>query len=132
MASDDSWTFTTRAPTQSGCPCSIWAATARPLSLWAWVAYATWCSRISGFGSPIGSITFAGMALGHVDVGRMIRVLEGAVKRNGGSAYLNPFYTSSQKQSQSGQATVTFSATVDLGPAAFSGRFQRPGQTGGR
>jgi hypothetical protein len=31
MASDDSWTFTTRAPSQSGCPCSIWAATARPL-----------------------------------------------------------------------------------------------------
>jgi Domain of unknown function (DUF4082)/Bacterial Ig-like domain/Bacterial Ig domain/Purple acid Phosphatase, N-terminal domain len=31
MSSDDSWTFTTRAPTQSGCPCSIWAASARPL-----------------------------------------------------------------------------------------------------
>ena len=31
------------------------ASTARPLSLWAWVAYATWCSRISGLGSPIGS-----------------------------------------------------------------------------
>ena len=85
-----------------------------------------------GFGSPVGSITFSGMALGHVDVGRMIRVLDGAVKRNGGSVYLNPYYTSSQKQSQSGQRTVTFSATVDLGPAAFSGRFQRPGQTGGR
>ena len=31
MSSDDSWTFTTRAPTQSGCPCTIWPATARPL-----------------------------------------------------------------------------------------------------
>ena len=31
MSNDDSWTFTTRAPTSSGCPCSIWAATARPL-----------------------------------------------------------------------------------------------------
>ena len=31
MSSDDSWTFTTRAPTQSGCPCSIWAPSARPL-----------------------------------------------------------------------------------------------------
>ena len=30
------------------------APTARPVSLWAWVAYATWCSRISAFGSPIG------------------------------------------------------------------------------
>jgi hypothetical protein len=31
MSIDDSWTFTTRAPTQSGCPCSIWAPSARPL-----------------------------------------------------------------------------------------------------
>jgi hypothetical protein len=31
MSSDDSWTFTTRAATQSGCPCSIWASSARPL-----------------------------------------------------------------------------------------------------
>jgi Tfp pilus assembly protein PilN len=85
-----------------------------------------------GFGSPIGSITLSGMALGHVDVGRVIRTLDGAVKRNGGSVYQNPYYTSSQEQNQSGQRTVTFTATVDLGPAAYSGRFQRPGQTGGR
>jgi Tfp pilus assembly protein PilN len=85
-----------------------------------------------GFGSPVGTITFSGMALGHVDVGRVVRVLDGAVKRNGGSVYLNPYYTSSQKQAQGGQTTVTFSASVDLGPAAFSGRFQRPGATGGR
>jgi hypothetical protein len=85
-----------------------------------------------GFGSPVGTITFSGMALGHVDVGGVVRVLDGAVKRNGGSVYLNPYYTSSQKQAQGGQATVTFSASVDLGPAAFSGRFQRPGGTGGR
>jgi hypothetical protein len=85
-----------------------------------------------GFGSPVGTITFSGMALGHVDVGKVVRVLDGAVKRNGGSVYLNPYYTSSQKQAGSGQTTVTFSATVDLGPAAYSGRFQRPGGTGGR
>jgi type II secretory pathway pseudopilin PulG len=85
-----------------------------------------------GYGSPVGSINFSGAALGHVDVGRMIKTLDGAVKRNGGSVYLNPYFTSSQKQSQGGQTTVTFVATVDLGPAAFSGRFQRPGQTGGR
>jgi Tfp pilus assembly protein PilN len=85
-----------------------------------------------GYGSPIGSITFSGTALGHVDVGRLVRTLDGAVKRNGGSVYQNPYFTSSQEQTQSGQRTVTFSATVDLGPAAFSGRFQRPGQTGGR
>jgi hypothetical protein len=85
-----------------------------------------------GFGSPIGTITFSGTALGHVDVGKVVRVLDGGVKRNGGSVYLNPYYTSSQKQVGSAQTTVTFSASVDLGPAAFSGRFQRPGGTGGR
>jgi hypothetical protein len=85
-----------------------------------------------GFGSPVGTITFSGMALGHVDVGNVVKVLDGAVKRNGGSVYLNPYYTSSLKEAQASQATVTFSATVDLGPAAYSGRFQRPGGTGGR
>ena len=30
LASDDSWTFTTRAASGSGCPCSIWAPSARP------------------------------------------------------------------------------------------------------
>jgi hypothetical protein len=62
----------------------------------------------------------------------VVRVLDGAVKRNGGSVYMNPYYTSSQKQAQGAQTTVTFLASVDLGPAAFSGRFQRPGGAGGR
>ena len=30
LAADDSWTFTTRAATLSGCPCSIWASSATP------------------------------------------------------------------------------------------------------
>ena len=30
LASDDTWTFTTRAPSQSGCPCSIWPSSAVP------------------------------------------------------------------------------------------------------
>ena len=30
LAADDSWTFTTRAATQFGCPCSIWAPSATP------------------------------------------------------------------------------------------------------
>jgi len=85
-----------------------------------------------GFGSPVGTITFAGAGLGHIDVGKLVKVLDGAVKRNGGSVYLNPYYTSSQKQAGSGQATVTFSASVDLSQAAYSGRFQRPSGTGGR
>ena len=85
-----------------------------------------------GFGSPVGTITFSGMALGHVDVGKVVKVLDGGVKRNGGPVYLNPYYTSSQKQVGGAQTTVTFAASVDLGPAAYSGRFQRPGATGGR
>ena len=31
MTADDTWTFTTRTPTSSGCPCTIWPPTARPL-----------------------------------------------------------------------------------------------------
>src|SRR5918997_4971602 len=30
LAADETWTFTTRAASGSGCPCSIWAPTARP------------------------------------------------------------------------------------------------------
>jgi hypothetical protein len=30
LATDDAWTFMTRAVTSSGCPCSIWAPSARP------------------------------------------------------------------------------------------------------
>ncbi len=85
-----------------------------------------------GFGSPVGTVTFSGMALGHVDVGKLVKVLDGGVRRNGGPVYLNPYYTSSQKQAGTAQATVTFAASVDFGPAAYSGRFQRPGGTGGR
>jgi len=86
-----------------------------------------------GYGSPVASIAFSGTAFGHVDVGRVVRALDGTVKRNGQAVYLNPFFTSSQRQSQSGQRPpVTFSASVDLGPAALSGRFQRPGEPGGR
>ena len=30
LAADDGWTFTTGAPSQSGCPCSIWSSSATP------------------------------------------------------------------------------------------------------
>ncbi len=30
LAADDSWTFTTRVPSQFGCPCSIWSSSATP------------------------------------------------------------------------------------------------------
>jgi hypothetical protein len=41
--------------------------------------------------------------------------------------YLNPYFSSAQKGDKSGQTTVTFSASVDLSNAAYSGRFQPAG-----
>jgi hypothetical protein len=38
--------------------------------------------------------------------------------------YLNPYFTTSQKGGDDGQETVTFTATVDLSSAAYSGRYQ--------
>jgi Tfp pilus assembly protein PilN len=96
-------------------------------------AAATAIPGAPGSGSPVASITLSGTALGHVDVGALIRTLNGTVKRNRQPVYLNPFFTTSQRQAESGQQrTVSFAATVDIGQAAYSGRFQRPGQAGGR
>jgi hypothetical protein len=41
--------------------------------------------------------------------------------------YTNPYFTTSQKDDEAGQATVTFNATVDLSSAAYSGRYQAAG-----
>jgi hypothetical protein len=80
-----------------------------------------------GAGSPVASITFAGAGLEHVDVGGFLRALANGPRRNGQPVYLNPYFTTSSKGADGGQATVTFSATVDLSTAAFSGRFQPAG-----
>jgi hypothetical protein len=82
-----------------------------------------------GAGSPIATITFAGSGLEHVDVGGFLRALARGPKKGGHQVYLNPYFTTSQKADENGQATVTFSATVDLSSAAFSGRFQPAGGT---
>jgi hypothetical protein len=97
-----------QAPAQSG------AATATPGS--------------PGAGAPVANITFAGSGLGHVDVGGFLRALARGPKKGGQPVYLNPYFTSSQKASATGQTTVTFNATVDLSTAAYSGRYQT--QTG--
>jgi hypothetical protein len=81
-----------------------------------------------GAGSPVASITFAGAGLEHVDVGGFLRALARGPKKGGQQMYLNPYFTSSQKGGENGQSKVTFSATVDLSDAAYSGRFQ-PGGT---
>jgi hypothetical protein len=84
-----------------------------------------------GAGSPVASITFTGSGLEHVDVGGFMRALATGPKKRGSRVYLNPYFTASQKGGEKGgETTVTFSATVDLSQAAFSGRFQSAGQQG--
>ncbi|HYN16535.1 MAG TPA: hypothetical protein VEY96_00445, partial [Actinomycetes bacterium] len=80
-----------------------------------------------GAGSPVASITFGGAGLEHVDVGGFLRALARGPKKGGQQVYLNPYFTTSQKADEAGQDTVTFSATVDLSTAAYSGRFQPAG-----
>ena len=77
-----------------------------------------------GAGSPVATITFGGAGLEHVDVGGFLRALARGPKKGGQQVYLNPYFTTSQKKDDNGQQTVTFSATVDLSSAAYSGRFQ--------
>jgi hypothetical protein len=60
-----------------------------------------------------------------------MRALAAGPKKRGARVYLNPYFTASQKDDEEGgETTVTFSATVDLSQAAFSGRFQPAGQQG--
>jgi hypothetical protein len=76
----------------------------------------------------VATITFSGSGFGHVDVGRFMRALARGPRNHGQPVYLNPYFTSSQKQSASaGTPTVTFTASVDLSSAAYSGRFQPEG-----
>ena len=80
-----------------------------------------------GAGSPVATIAFGGAGLEHVDVGGFLRALARGPKKGGQRVYLNPYFTTSQKKDDNGQVTVTFSATVDLSGAAYSGRFQPAG-----
>jgi hypothetical protein len=80
-----------------------------------------------GAGSPVASITFAGAGLEHVDVGGFLRALARGPEKGGQQVYLNPYFTTSDKADDNGQTKVTFSATVDLSSAAYSGRYQPAG-----
>jgi hypothetical protein len=75
----------------------------------------------------VATISFGGAGLEHVDVGGFLRALARGPRKGGQQVYLNPYFTTSQKADENGQATVTFSATVDLSSAAYSGRFQPAG-----
>jgi hypothetical protein len=90
-------------------------------------AAATTTPGSPGAGSPVGSITFAGAGLEHVDVGGFLRALARGPKKGGQQVYLNPYFTTAQKGDEGGQTMVTFSASVDLSNAAYSGRFQPAG-----
>jgi hypothetical protein len=83
-----------------------------------------------GAGSPVASVTFAGVGIGHVDVGGFVRTLASGPKRDGQRVYINPYFTSSQRGESAETATVTFSASVDLSEGAFSRRFQTDPQMG--
>jgi len=83
-----------------------------------------------GADSPVASLTFAGAGLGHVDVGHFVRTLAGGPSKDGQRVYINPYFTASQRGESAATPTVTFSASVDLSKAAFSGRFQADAQTG--
>ena len=80
-----------------------------------------------GAGSPVANITFAGAGIEHVDVGGFLRALARGPKKGGQQVYLNPYFTTSDKEDENGQTMVTFSATVDLSSAAYSGRYQPAG-----
>jgi Tfp pilus assembly protein PilN len=101
------------------------AGTAAPASTGGGASAATPGSP--GAGSPVASITFAGAGLEHVDVGGFLRALAQGPKKGGQQVYLNPYFTTAQKGDEGGQATVTFTATVDLSSAAYSGRYQPAG-----
>ena len=80
-----------------------------------------------GAGAPVGSITVAGGGVAQLDVGGFLRALARGPKKGGQQVYLNPYFTTSDKADDNGQTKVTFSATVDLSSAAYSGRYQPAG-----
>jgi hypothetical protein len=73
-----------------------------------------------GYNSPVATISLTGKAASLPDVATFMRSLNGKVKRDGREIYVNPYYTSAVNDT----GTVSFTATVDLTSAAFSGRFQ--------
>jgi Tfp pilus assembly protein PilN len=68
----------------------------------------------------IGQVTFTGVGFKHDDVAAW---LDSLAKQRG---YTNPYFTSSTKALIGTRATVNFSSTVTMTPAALSGRFTTP------
>lgn len=68
----------------------------------------------------IGTVTFAGIGFKHDDVALW---LESLASQKG---YANPYFSSSTESLLGTRKTVTFSSTVTLTPAAYSGRYTKP------
>ena len=68
----------------------------------------------------IGTVSFTGVGFSHDDVAVW---LESLAKQKG---YANPYFTNSTKAFVGSRATVNFTSTVTLTPAALSGRYTTP------
>jgi Tfp pilus assembly protein PilN len=70
--------------------------------------------------TAIGNVTFAGVAFSHDDVATW---LEALAKEKG---YANPYFTNSTEATIGPRTVDDFSSSVDLSPAAKSGRYTKP------
>ena len=74
----------------------------------------------SVFDAGIGTITFTGVALSHDDVAVW---LESLAKEKG---YANPYFTNSTESDLNGHTVYNFQSSVNVTPAAYSGRYAKP------
>jgi Tfp pilus assembly protein PilN len=73
----------------------------------------------SVFDVGIGTVTFSGVALSHDDVAVW---LESLAKQKG---YANPYFTNSTEAQLYGKTVYNFQSSVNVTPAAYSGRFAK-------
>ena len=72
------------------------------------------------FDAGIGTVTFSGIAMSHDDVAVWLETL---AKEKG---YANAYFTSSNEVDLYGHTVVSFTSSVTVTPAAYSGRFTKP------
>jgi Tfp pilus assembly protein PilN len=75
---------------------------------------------VAVFDAGIGSVTFTGVAMSHDDVAAWLETL---AREKG---YANAYFTSSNEVDLYGHTVVTFTSSVTVTPAAYSGRFTKP------
>jgi Tfp pilus assembly protein PilN len=74
----------------------------------------------SVFDAGIGTVTFSGVAMSHDDVAVW---LESLAKQKG---YANPYFTNSTEVLLYGKTVYNFQSSVNVTPAAYSGRYAKP------